>query len=258
MVVKRVVDLLHKLQNDQVVSKYSIHCDRSLKSGYLSGKSRVEEGGLKGWDRYSGLLALLAGRAGTLPVLQIGGGLRMATLAMAAGASGSRVIMVEEREDSETGKAGILPGPEPENLTQGDSATVQGPEQESVLSLGQEGEIAGPDRECTFLTGNIEIRLVDNFESQGNTYFNRGSAGLILINANSCSHKLLYWFEMLTGMVSENTIVVVENIHFSPETERGWKELIGDRRVSVSIDLLRYGLLFFRKGISKQHFLIRY
>jgi hypothetical protein len=257
-VVKTLVDLLQELRKDEVAGKYSIYFDRSLKSGCLSGKRRLEECGLKGWDRYSRLLALMAGKAGTLPVLQIGGGLSMSTLALAAGASGSGVILIEEREDSEKGRAGVSNETEPQTLSQADAAQEKGGERIAVCSPVKEVKIPGLDREYTCLPGNIEIRLVDSFGSQDINYIIKGSAGVILISANSSVHKLLYCFEMATGMVSEQTVVAVEDIHFSAETEAGWKEMKDDRRVSVSIDLLRYGLLFFRKNIAKQHFLIRY
>jgi hypothetical protein len=270
MVVKTVVDLLYKLQHARVAEKYGIFFDRSLKSGHFSAAERVEARGIRDWDKYCRLLALLSGRSGTLPVFQMGGGLRMATLAMAAGASGSRVILIEESANSEKVSAEVGPEAMPENLPvvglaagkrkRQKSAHVAEPEPglaaEQATKPGE--EMASIDQGGILLPGNIEVRLVDSFERQGKIGFEEGNAGLILINANSCRNKLLYCFEMVAGVVSEETIIVIENIHFSEENETGWKRLISDSRVSVSIDLLRYGLLFFRKGISKQHFLIRY
>ena len=40
--------------------------------------------------------------------------------------------------------------------------------------------------------------------------------------------------------------------------EEAWKLISDDKRVSLSIDLFYIGLVFFNKGISKQHIAIKY
>jgi len=40
--------------------------------------------------------------------------------------------------------------------------------------------------------------------------------------------------------------------------ENAWNKIKADKRVSVSIDLFWFGILFFRKGIEKQDFVLRY
>jgi hypothetical protein len=39
--------------------------------------------------------------------------------------------------------------------------------------------------------------------------------------------------------------------------QEAWKEIIKDERISISIDLFYFGIVFFNKKISKQNYLLR-
>jgi predicted O-methyltransferase YrrM len=64
--------------------------------------------------------------------------------------------------------------------------------------------------------------------------------------------------EMILELTTENSVLVIDDIHWSGGMERVWNELCNNSRVAVSIDIYRFGMLFFGKGLSKQHFVIRY
>lgn len=55
-----------------------------------------------------------------------------------------------------------------------------------------------------------------------------------------------------------HSILVLHDIHYSPEMEKAWEEIIHDERVKVSLDFFELGVLFFRKGIPKQNFILKY
>lgn len=58
--------------------------------------------------------------------------------------------------------------------------------------------------------------------------------------------------------VDEDTVLVFEGIHHSRHTEAAWEAVKASEGVSVSMDLYRFGLLFFRDGIEKQDFILKY
>ncbi len=66
------------------------------------------------------------------------------------------------------------------------------------------------------------------------------------------------YVEMILRKVSSNSVVVIDDIHWSAGMERAWKEICEIPQVKVSVDVFRFGLLFFREGLTKQHFVIKY
>lgn len=80
----------------------------------------------------------------------------------------------------------------------------------------------------------------------------------VFIDGDHSGTKLLQYFNVILPRLNENSVVVVDDIRWSKDMADAWRELKANRQVSVSIDLFRCGLLFFRHGIAKQNFMLRY
>lgn len=66
-------------------------------------------------------------------------------------------------------------------------------------------------------------------------------------------------FEKLLTYTQEETIFIVNNIHESVITERVWEEIKQNEKVTLTIDLYKIGLVFFRKeNLAKTDFVLRY
>jgi predicted O-methyltransferase YrrM len=65
------------------------------------------------------------------------------------------------------------------------------------------------------------------------------------------------YVEMILRKISENSVVVIDDIHWSAGMEKAWKEVCSFAQVKISVDVFRFGMLFFREGLTKQHFVIR-
>jgi hypothetical protein len=83
-----------------------------------------------------------------------------------------------------------------------------------------------------------------------------GGADLAYISGTG-KDEILPLFEQVIQNLGNNKICVVGNIHSSAATEKAWKALKKDPRVTVTIDTYHLGLVFFRQGQAKQHFYIR-
>ena len=59
-------------------------------------------------------------------------------------------------------------------------------------------------------------------------------------------------FEMLATTATAHTVIVIDDIYWSPGMNRAWKEIIQDKRVTLSIDVYDLGLLFFRKDFGQK------
>ncbi|MDI3527144.1 MAG: hypothetical protein PWR03_1327 [Tenuifilum sp.] len=80
----------------------------------------------------------------------------------------------------------------------------------------------------------------------------------VFIDGDHNGNKLLQYFDVIQNKLTDNSVVIVDDIRWSSDMEDSWNELIAKPEVTVSIDLFRCGILFFRGGIAKQHFKLRY
>lgn len=82
--------------------------------------------------------------------------------------------------------------------------------------------------------------------------------GLVFIDGDHRKEPLLRYFGQIAEMSDDRTVVIIDDIYRSGEMAEAWNEIKNDRRVSVTIDIFRMGLLFFRKGIYHMNYVIRY
>lgn len=65
-------------------------------------------------------------------------------------------------------------------------------------------------------------------------------------------------FKTLLGIAHNDTVFVFDDIHWSAEMQRAWIEITDHERVTASIDIYRMGIVFLRKELSRQKFVIRF
>ena len=68
------------------------------------------------------------------------------------------------------------------------------------------------------------------------------------------------WYNLEEGMAQadDDTVLVFEGIHRSRRTEAAWEAIKESEGVSLTMDLYSMGLVFFREGIEKQDFVLKY
>ena len=82
--------------------------------------------------------------------------------------------------------------------------------------------------------------------------------GLVFIDGNHRKEPLLDYFSRMVNISDENTVIVVDDIYYSPEMGEAWQEIKKNEKVSIAIDIFRMGLIFFREGITRFDYIIRY
>lgn len=82
--------------------------------------------------------------------------------------------------------------------------------------------------------------------------------GLIFIDGNHRKEPVLNYFKFISGLAGLNTIIIIDDIYYSKEMEEAWDEIKCNEKVSFTIDIYRMGIVFFRKGITHQNYVIRY
>ena len=110
--------------------------------------------------------------------------------------------------------------------------------------------------------GNWRALKLENIEWQeGNIddtlyIYAREKLDVVFVDANHTYEATKRYVEYLLPRLTEKGVLIIDDIHYSPEMERAWNELKQDERVTTSIDLFHAGLLFVDPHYLKRHYRI--
>ncbi|MFL5808432.1 MAG: O-methyltransferase [Flavisolibacter sp.] len=107
---------------------------------------------------------------------------------------------------------------------------------------------------------NIEA-LIGNFDSVLPSVINHLSShiGLAYIDGNHRYEPTMRYFTQFLSVISTESILVFDDIHWSVEMEKAWEEIKAHPGVQYTIDIFFLGFVFFRKEFKlKQDFIIRF
>ena len=79
---------------------------------------------------------------------------------------------------------------------------------------------------------------------------------LIYFDGNHSKKATLAYFETLLPTISNDSVWIFDDIHWSPDMEEAWESIKNHPEVSVTIDTFQWGIVFFRKEQNKEHFII--
>ena len=80
---------------------------------------------------------------------------------------------------------------------------------------------------------------------------------LIYFDGNHQKQATLDYFELLLPTITNETVWIFDDIHWSKEMEDAWEIIQKHPQVTVTIDTFQWGLVFFRREQPKEHFVIR-
>lgn len=169
--------------------------------------------------RYGKLLSKLAGRYNGRPIIELGTSLGISTMYLALAAGKSKVYTIEG--------CPVLSG-----------IAAQGFAEYNIPDIRQ-------------YTGDFKSVLPSVLKDAG-------SPGLVFIDGNHSSGPLLEYIKCILPFCSDDSLLVIDDIHYSRDMEAGWNKIKEMKQFSLSLDLLQFGLLFCDSRLSKEHFMIRY
>lgn len=79
----------------------------------------------------------------------------------------------------------------------------------------------------------------------------------IYFDGNHSKAATLAYFDYLLPTITNETVWIFDDIHWSSEMESAWKIIKDHSKVTVTIDTYQWGLVFFRYEQEKEHFVIR-
>jgi predicted O-methyltransferase YrrM len=80
---------------------------------------------------------------------------------------------------------------------------------------------------------------------------------LIYFDGNHSKKATLDYFELLLPTITNDTVWIFDDIHWSQDMEDAWEIIKNHKKVKVTIDTFQWGILFFRYEQEKEHFVIR-
>ncbi|OPZ98687.1 MAG: hypothetical protein BWY70_01162 [Bacteroidetes bacterium ADurb.Bin408] len=83
-------------------------------------------------------------------------------------------------------------------------------------------------------------------------------ADFIYFDGNHFKEPTLRYFNMALPYAHNDSIFIFDDIHWSYEMEAAWDEIRKHPQVTVAIDLFYVGILFFRKELSPQTFVLKF
>ncbi len=102
------------------------------------------------------------------------------------------------------------------------------------------------------LTGPFEDSLCPRLQETGI------KPGLVFIDGNHRKKPVLEYFDRMAEVSDHKTVIIIDDIYYSREMEEAWNEIKHMKEVTVTIDIFRMGIVFFRKGIARNDYIIRY
>ena len=170
-------------------------------------------------EKYGALLSSLASEFGNSFIIEFGTSLGISTMYMALSCKDAKVLTLEGCP--ETAKVAY------QNFTD--------------LAL----------QNITILTGPFDENL-QNISATGL------KPGLVFIDGNHNKPALIRYFNFITGISDSETVVVIDDINHSNEMQEAWTEIKANEKVSLTIDIYRFGIVFFKSGVSRYDYVIRY
>lgn len=82
--------------------------------------------------------------------------------------------------------------------------------------------------------------------------------GLTFIDGDHRKAPLISYFERIVEMSGKNSVVIIDDIYSSREMAEAWIQVKKHPAVSSTIDVFRMGLVFFREGLTRSDYVVRY
>ena len=105
---------------------------------------------------------------------------------------------------------------------------------------------------------NIHLREGNIDESLPELLKDVPSVDAAYLDANHTYEASLRYFELLLPCLHESSFLVIDDIYWSKGMQKAWQQIRQHPRVSLSIDLYNAGLLFFRPGLQKAHYVLEF
>ncbi|GAA4052127.1 class I SAM-dependent methyltransferase [Flavobacterium chungnamense] len=104
---------------------------------------------------------------------------------------------------------------------------------------------------------NIEFINTKFEDYLSNCQLNTEHCQLIYFDGNHSKKATLEYFELLLPTTTNDSVWIFDDIHWSKDMEDAWEIIKNHPKVTITIDIFQWGIVFFRTEQEKEHFVIR-
>lgn len=122
---------------------------------------------------------------------------------------------------------------------------------ESIADVAQDTFSFASASNIELIRGNIDSTLYSNLSRMP-------KIDLAFMDANHRYQPTMKYFNWLLMKIHHKSVIILDDIHDSPEMERAWNEIRRHDLVYTSIDLYRCGIVFFDPSLNKQHVVLQF
>ena len=108
-----------------------------------------------------------------------------------------------------------------------------------------------------FNINNVELVVTEFSAYFSTSNFQLPTSDLIYFDGNHSKIATLEYFELLLPTITNDSVWIFDDIHWSPEMSAAWEIIKNHPKVTVTIDTFQWGIVFFRREQPKEHFVIR-
>jgi predicted O-methyltransferase YrrM len=219
-------DIVNKIE---MIRKQLLKDDRSIEVLDLgSGSKKMKSNNRKVSDiaryspvnrKYGILLSNLASEFGKAGIIEFGTSFGISTMYMAASVPDSIVYTMEGSP--------------------------------SVAEIANSNFLSGRFRNINVLIGPFS-KMLPEIKDTGI------KPGLVFIDGNHRREPVLEYFNKIVGLSDSETVIVIDDINNSEEMADAWNEIRNNKNVTCTIDIFRMGLVFMKRGLTRQHYIIRH
>ena len=99
--------------------------------------------------------------------------------------------------------------------------------------------------------GNFDVLLPEIIEKAVKIDF-------VFFDGNHQKEPTLKYFELCKSKVHNDTVFVFDDINWSKGMQQAWTQIKADPDITLTINIYRFGIVFFKKELSKEDFVVRY
>ncbi len=105
---------------------------------------------------------------------------------------------------------------------------------------------------------NIDL-ICGNFDNELDRVLNTiPQLDFAFIDGNHKREPTIKYFEQCLSRTVNDSVLIFDDIHWSEGMETAWEHVKQHPAVTLSIDIFFMGIVFFRKELSREHFVIKY
>ncbi len=127
--------------------------------------------------------------------------------------------------------------------------TLEGCPQTATLAVKNHGELN---------LENVEITIGEFQKTLTSKLSELSIIDLAYIDGNHSYLGTLNNYQSIASKCNENSVIIFDDINWSPEMKKAWTEVILKPEVSLSVNCYKFGMVFFREGVKKQDFYFRF